>query len=398
MDTPEPASRRAGRNRRVLPSLVAGTAALLILAGLMLSSCSCLPTRPYASALVLLDIAAQSGPSRWKRVTPPPVVTAIEYHVERRSYRADIYRSAERTRAGILLVPGAAELGKDDPRLVAFAHTLARAGFAVLVPDLPAFRQMQLGRRNIREVADAAAYLASRADLAPGGRAGVAAFSYAVGVAVLAALEPDVRERLRFIVGVGGYYNLERVVGFFTTGYFRDETKPGGEWLFLEPNEYGKWVFVLSNTGRIANPADREVLDTIAKQKADNPAAAVESLVARLGAEGGAYYELVSNKDPQRVPELIERLPAGIKNEISGLDVARHDLSKLKARLILFHGRDDDIIPFTESIALARAAGPPQPALFVVNGLAHVDVQQMGFRDRVRLWCGINALLGEQGR
>jgi hypothetical protein len=53
----------------------------------------------------------------------------------------------------------------------------------------------------------------------------IVAFSYAVGPAVLTALETDICERLRFVAAVGGYHDLYRAVRFFTTGYFEKDGK-----------------------------------------------------------------------------------------------------------------------------------------------------------------------------
>jgi len=62
--------------------------------------------------------------------------------------------------------------------------TLARARFAVLAPELPGFRALRVRPTDAREVADAFAYLAGRPDLAPGGRVGIVAFSYASAYAL----------------------------------------------------------------------------------------------------------------------------------------------------------------------------------------------------------------------
>jgi hypothetical protein len=194
--------------------LLIAAAALLLLAG-------CAPLRHYQSLLVLADAGAGHGPSRWKEVTQPPRRQSVAFDVNGRLHTGDLYLSADAEPvAGIVLVPGAVPEGKDDARLVAFAMTLARARFAVLAPELPGFRELRVQPTDARAVADAFAYLASRPDLAPEGRAGVGAFSYSVGPAVLAALEPDIRERVRFIVAVGGYHDLFRAVRFFTTGHF----------------------------------------------------------------------------------------------------------------------------------------------------------------------------------
>jgi len=188
------------------------------------------------------------------------------------------------------------------------------------------------------------------------------------------------------------------VIAFFTTGYFRDYTKPDSSWQYLSPNVYGKWVFVLANLDRFSDASDREILEAMAQRKLKDPDAPVESLAAQLGTQGRAYYELLVNRDPKRTPELLKSLPQGILREFQALNLANQDLSKLKARLILFHGLDDNIIPYTESIALAQAAGKDQVSLYLIKGLAHVDVKAMGVSDKLKLWCGVDALLRERSR
>ena len=62
-----------------------------------------------------------------------------------------------------------------------------------------------------------------------------------------------------------------------------------------------------------------------------------------------------------------------------------HDLTSFDANLILLHGRDDTIIPFTESVALTTAVGADQASLFLVNVLAHVDLRPDDLSDLLML-------------
>lgn len=359
--------------------------------GLLLLLCSaCSPTREYHAALVLADIAAKDKPSRWKTVTPPPLRTPYAYRVENRRYNADLYRPGQEPLAGLLLVPGAAETGKDDARLVAFATSLARARFNVLVPDLDSLRKLQVGPGNIRELVDAFRVL-SRPEFSPAGRAGILAFSYAAGPAVLAALEPEIRTRVKFIFAVGGYHDLHRVLVFFTTGNFSDS----GQAKHQQPNAYGKWVFVLSNLQRLADPGDRRRYRAMFERKKADLAAPLDDLAAGLSAEGQALYAFITNRDPQQVETLQQELPAGIRNDIGALDLADKDLKRLSSRLILVHGYDDPIIPYPESKALARAVPDGQARLYLVDGLAHVDLQP-GLIGKFRLWRAVAALLAER--
>ena len=191
-----------------------------LLLGLTLLS-GCAVQRGYEAALVLADIAAGNRPSRLKGCTPEPDRIGFPLVTAARTFAADLYLPGEPSRATVLLIPGAAEEGKDDPRLVAFATTLARARFIVLVPDFPSLRELRVNSGNIGEVSDVFSWLIAHRVLAPRQRAGIIAFSYAVGPVVLAAMHPSIRDRVRFILAVGGYYNLPQVLTFFTTGYFQ---------------------------------------------------------------------------------------------------------------------------------------------------------------------------------
>ena len=351
----------------------------------------CVPLQDDEAAWVLEDLAVREGDSRLKEYTPDPVRQSVSYSVQGRTYQGDLYQSSQRSLATLVLVPGVAERGKDDPRLVAFATTLARARFLVLVPDLPNLRALRVQAEDAQGVIDAFVHLLSRPEFPVRGGAGIGAFSYAVGPVVLAALDPVIREQVDFILGVGGYYDLNQVLTFFTTGYFQKE----GQWHYLEPNRYGKWVFVYGNAGRLADPLDREMFRLMAERKLQNPHADTDDLMDQLTPEGRSLLDLLDNRDPARTPALIARLPALIRAELDALNLSRRDLSRLGARLILLHGTDDAIIPYTESVALAAAVPVGQSELFLIDGLAHVNVRPLGLDRRV-LWRAIGALLAQR--
>ena len=338
---------------------------------------------------LLLDIAAGEKISHLKKTTPIPIRNPVTYTVKGRTYTGDLYQSAEQARAGIVLIPGAAEGGKDDARLVALANTLARGKFTVLVPDLVGMRQLRIGSENIEQISDSFIQLEAYSSAASGMNRGICAFSYAVGPAILAALSPEIRHRVCFVIGIGGYHDLSSVITFFTTGYFKGQD---GRWQHRDPNEYGKWVFVLSNLRRLSIEKDRQLFNLMAKRKMESLDARVDDLALELSSEGKHFYELVTNPDPDLVPQLISKLPQGIRSEIRALDLSDKDLTLLKARLILIHGLDDDIIPYTESVALARALPADQARLYLAEGLFHVDLE-FNLWNGWQLWRSVVALL-----
>jgi len=340
------------------------------------------------AGFLLADIASGDRASSDKDLATYISKQQVDYQWEGRTRRADLYHPAVKIRAGLVLLPGVAELGGDDPRLVAFARALARAGFAVLVPELAGLRQLRVSSSDVHEVVDAFAWLVSQQELAPAGRAGLAAFSYAAGPALLAAMDDAIRDQVGFMFAVGGYHDLHRVLTFFTTGYYVHN----GRQKYLPPDDYGKWAFVAGNLDRVQNDTDRRLLETLARRLWRDPAAATDDLVPSLGWEGQSLWAFINNRDPRRVSALLADLPVAIRQEISSLNLAKHDLSRLKAPLILIHGYEDPMIPFTESISLARAVSKGHARLYLVHGLVHVDVAP-ALPDRWRLWLAMYDLL-----
>jgi hypothetical protein len=363
---------------------------ILALGGLVLIARDA-TTRTYEAALVLADIAAKDGPSRLKARTPMPVRSPVTYGVNGRRYQGDLYLPGDKPRAGIVLIPGVAERGKDDPRLTAFATTLARAQFAVLVPDLSGLRTFRIGSRDVRQITDAFTFLVSRPDLVPHGKAGICSFSYASGPAMLAALDPAIRDRVRFILSIGGYYDLPRLLTFATTGWFQEDR----QWHHRTPSPYAKWVFALGNAEHLPDPIDRQLFRSMFERKKEDSGATVDDLASRLSPYGKRLYDLIANTDLQQVQSLLARLPEPIRKEIAALNLADKDLSHVAAHLILVHGLDDDIIPYTESMALARAFPKGKARLFVTKGLAHVNVKAT-LLESWWMWRVIDTLLRER--
>lgn len=308
---------------------------------------------------------------------------------------ADVYLPQAAVRAAMVLVPGAAQGGRDDPRLVEFAGALARSGFAVVIPDIAALRELRLTPGSVAEIAGAVEFLRrgprTGQYLGPEKRVGIGAFSVAAGLAVLAALEPGPGAQVDFLLLVGGYYDLPRTLTYLTTGYYAS----GEQRLDLEPDSYGKWVYALGNAAALRRQADRAALTELARARLADPGADTGPLVARLRGEGRAVYDFIVNRDPEQVPLLIGRLPASVQADIARLNLAARDLGSLDADLILVHGLDDNIIPWGESVALAEAAPSGRARLFLLQGLQHVD-REFGGLDAWRMWRALSALLAQR--
>ena len=330
---------------------------LALIAAITLLGIACTPRAIDATQLGL-DLAA--GP----RLNAAAVAARqpVRYAIEGRNIEADLYRARRREPEGALvLIAGADRIGKDHPQFIAFASALANAGFTVLVPDIVNLRALRIRRGDEVLVADAVQWLAEQ----EGRKVALVGVSYALGPAMLAAIEPRVSDRVSFVLGIGGFYDLGRVVAGLR-------------------NPYGKWLFAAANSDAIDDPVDRTTIAAIAARKIANLDADVTDLFNELGPQGRAVYALLDAVDPSRADELVAALPPKLRDEINGLTLKGRDLSGLKAPLLLVHGADDPLIAPQESKALAAAMGD-KAQLYLIDRMRHVELAG-DLDDMLKLW------------
>ncbi|MBI2217235.1 MAG: hypothetical protein HYU51_08055 [Candidatus Rokubacteria bacterium] len=249
---------------------------------------------------------------------------------------------ARTARTPLVLVHGLAPEGKDDTRLVAAASLLARAGFDVAVPTIPGLTQLRLRPEDVTPVV---ASLAARQR--PAVLVGV---SVGAGVAMLAAAQPEVRERVRLVLSLGGYASAADLVRFYLTG----------EYAFGDTRGRVGHDPALIETFLRANP---DLLDASARRVLAAAAAGVDAPLHALSPDLRALLDALS---PERVAHAIT------------------------APLLLVHGRDDIAVPYTESLRLA-ATRPERTRLVLVGVVGHVEGADVverwsAVRDVLALW------------
>lgn len=324
----------------------------------------------WLAARLLYETANPGDGTTFSQLRAEPIVEATDFEVGDAQVAADLYHPAGRgPHPGIVLVHGMVDVGRSDERLMRFADALARAGYVVLVPEFEGLRQFRVSLDDVETIVSAFEHLEGL----PGvrrDRVGIFGASYSGGLALLAAGDPAIADRVRFCFLLGAYHDLRNVVAYVTTGYYRD----AGEWVYLEPQNFGRWVFLLNSDDLVDDPADRETLVEIALAKLEDPDRDVSREVERLHDEGKRVYDLLTAKDPDAALSMIDALAPRIREHLDRLS-PRGTMSRVKAHLILVHGRDDNMIPHTESAALAAEAAPgTRVHLELLDSFEHVDL------------------------
>lgn len=273
-------------------------------------------------------------------------------------------------------------MGRLHPQLVRFARALSATGTAVLVPEVPEWRALNVTPRvtapTIRGAAD---LLDRRADVSEE-KYGLIGFSFGAPQVAIAAADERLQGRVAGAVLFGGYCSLERTLVFQMTGRH--------EWDGVDyassPDPYGRWVVGSNHLTDVPGYEDAgdvaEALHLLAAAASDRRVKAwepyhdpmIEELRASLpgrrqelfdyfarstrggrkeGADG-AFLASGLALACQRVEPLLEPMDA---------------LAHVSMPMRLIHGRGDRLIPFTEGLRLGD--GLPAQALqdLTVTGL-----------------------------
>lgn len=270
--------------------------------------------------------------------------------------------------------------GRRHPALLRFAGALVAAGGAVLIPDIPAWRELRIDVGAAREtILGALPLLEHRTGFR---RVGVVGFSFGATHALIAAADPELRERVGKVIGFGGYAELQRTIRCMFTG----EHEWRGTAHRLDPDPYGRWIAAANYLphvseyaafGRVADAAHRLALEAGHRAVfAGSPSldAFNAELAAELEPEERALWELIApatareadDRDARR--DLAARLVDAALRVEPSLDPAAA-LPELAARAILVHGRTDRLVPFTETLRLAEMLPPGALGASGITGL-----------------------------
>jgi pimeloyl-ACP methyl ester carboxylesterase len=267
----------------------------------------------------------------------------------------------------VMFVNGATPDGRAHPGVRRFAISLARAGYAVFVPDLPGIATGELSLRTLDATVECAIKAAEDAETR-GGRIGLVGVSIGGTLALLAAASPDLATRISVVAAVAPFTDLESVMMLATTGAY-----PGGggrETYAVPPSlPLGlarSLVAALTQTPDVRTL--RSMLERLDPTSPDPLGPLRESPCRSLGLAAATTQELLLNRDPARFPDLYAALPEDLRRVVRALSPLR-SAANLTAPIEIATAPHDKYFPLAESLALQRVARNVR--ITVTPALAH---------------------------
>jgi pimeloyl-ACP methyl ester carboxylesterase len=282
---------------------------------------------------------------------------------------------------GWVILHGITRPGRQHPTLLRFVRALASSGAAVLVPEIREWTELRLAPLRAAEILKASILALADREETTHGRLGAMGFSFGSPHVLMAGADPKLSPHLSAVVGFGGFADLERTLRFM----FQGEHEFDGEAYSVDPDPYGRWVvtgnYLPEAPGFEGTEDVAESLIRLAKVAGDAQVGAWEDVY------DGLKEELEMDIHPSRreifralappagaaVPReltdgLVPALAKAALADSSNLDFMSK-LSEIRVPVRLIHGRQDKLVPFTETLRLARGFPPEADLRVYITGL-----------------------------
>lgn len=309
--------------------------------------------------------------------------------------------TAARPAPAWVVLHGVTVPGRKHESLVRFARALASTPAVVFTPEVPAWTALQLDPGLTTPTIEAAVLALDQCKEADSTRTGLLGFSFGAPQALAASTNPILRDRLHTVVGFGGYCDLNRTLRYLFTGTHEWE----GQQRYQRPDPYGRWIvganFIEQTEGFEGAAPLAQTLNTLATQAGKRQIASWDPMYDAYKAEMRAnlpsdlreVFDLFAppadvRPDVEQATELADKIWTAAARVAPGL-AARDWVEHITHPVHLIHGRDDPLIPFTETrrmAALLRRGGRSPNVFDTVTPLfAHsTEHSGLGVFDRVR--------------
>ena len=292
------------------------------------------------------------------------------------------FRAGEKPGKGIVVAHGVHYQGIDEKRLVPFARALAESGLSVLTPELSDIADYRITRAGVDVMQDSVRYLAARRDHVAQEKVELLGFSFAGGLALVAAQNAETARQLTSVTSVGGHHDLRRVLRFL----IHNEIETPGGVVQKPAHEYGLVVLIYGNLEHFVPAADVPVLRAALRAwLQEDRKRARELAQARTTPEAEKLWQLLEKQQLQTLAPELDRLLESQRQELASLS-STGQLRKLTVPVYLLHGSHDSVIPpFETDAALLELDGEEHQAL-VSPLLEHVEVNKTaGLGDKLAL-------------
>lgn len=244
----------------------------------------------------------------------------------------------------MVVVHGVHHDGYDESRMRGFVKELNRLGHVVVTPDIADLKYFEIRKQAVDDIVAVTKWTINASGLLEADASlKLLGFSFAGGLCISAAAAPSVADRVSAVFSFGGHADLDRVIRYLTTGKLPE----GGT---LPPHIYGQAVVARQFASRLVPASEVDRLRGVLLTYLKNDFTSVEQQQKTLPPASREIVELCLKREQKKLGRLLEPVVRGATSHPI-LSPIRGPVPQ--AALFLLHGAVDNVIPPSETTALA---------------------------------------------
>ena len=272
----------------------------------------------------------------------------------------------------VFFVNGTVPEGRKLPEARRLAEGFARAGYLVVLPDLPGLMEDRITPETVDETAEVARAVSGR-PAAAGGEVSMVGISTGATLALLAAERPGAGERVSLVAGVAPYSDIRTILNVATTGRYERED---GSFARHDADPFLSYVVARSMIAALPPGGDRQVLSAEMEaigRRDPNPLGGLRLRGTNdLEPGAAAVVALLANRDPARFDALYSDLPDGVRADLEALSPL-DGTGSVRAPVEVATGPHDRYFPASESHNLDAIA--PDLRVTVTPAIDHAELR-----------------------
>ncbi|MBA2510460.1 MAG: hypothetical protein H0V28_03170 [Rubrobacteraceae bacterium] len=271
----------------------------------------------------------------------------------------------------VFFVNGTVPEGRKLPEARRLAEGFARAGYLVVLPDLPGLTEDRITPETVAETAEVARAIPNHPDAANEGVA-LVGISTGATLALLAAERPDVGKRVSLVAGVAPYSDIRTILNVATTGRYEKEN---GSFAHHDADPFLSYVVARSVVAALPSGDDRQTLSAeiegVGRENPDPLGGLRLRRTEDLGPGAQDVVALLANREPARFDGLYAALPQGVKEDLEVFSPLA-GAGSINAPVEVATGPKDKYFPLSESYNLEGMA--PDLRVTVTPAIDHAEV------------------------
>jgi dienelactone hydrolase len=342
--------------------------------------------RALTKALLTTPELINNSPIRPLRFfTSEPIVNEVSFKSRNQPITADLYLPQKRGRFPAVVLDLGLDIDKKDPRVQKIAEAFARNGLIVLAPNIPSLTERRLTINTKEDLISAFEYLETQNNVKKD-KIGIIGFCTSGGIALLAAEDPQIRDKVDFILTVNPYFDLKSLYKALTLREVEDQ-----KWTphFKSVEVYNReTILLLKNANDIVTLTEHLVRIPPEDLSNGNFPQLTKKEKGLISSDALFVYDGLTNKDPKKADYYLENASSSQKEFLKNVSPST-EINKLKAKTFIFADKNFTYIPYTEGILLRDALPDNQyvysetsilPTTQLASGLSLKNYAREGYK------------------